>query len=119
MDIKKLFGKIIKSKLNIAILSIQILAILLFCLMSISVLFLMLGCIIQGVCFILFGVKIMAINKKIFEEYELVQTLLYNPKQLEDQKKKTYITIKNNRFLTIAFIGIGVFLIFISFTYLV
>lgn len=116
---KNYIKEFLKQKLNISLFILEVVAIILFCLGRLEALFFSFGMSIQGLFFVVLGIKMIIKNKKIFNDYEIVQTLPYDKKYLDAQKKKTYDLIKNNKFLSIAFWCMGALLIFVGFSYLV
>lgn len=103
--------KFFKSKLNIAMVISQVLAIIFLFLNSLWYLFVCFFLICEGLFFILFGVKSLRKNKLMDEQLELLNKISVEKIDTDKQNKKNKITKKSNVFSAIIYFMMGLTLI--------
>lgn len=106
----------IKDKFNIALIIIQVLAIVFYALTGVSVICIVLFFALEGAFFIVWGAKIFHTISKSKASLEVYQQLPYTEQQKIALIKKHESVVKNNKFIAIVLIAIGAILIFNVFS---
>ena len=105
--------KFFKSKLNIALFSIQALALFLLCFSNIHGIFLIVSIILEGVFFIVYGVSYFKLNKKLDKEKSLYGMLPVNEEDVIILSKKNDKNKKFNILKGVMFIIFGISIVFL------
>lgn len=105
-----------KDKFNIALVVIQILALISFCFSEMSEVFASMFFVLEGAFFIVLGIKILQNIKKSRDKYEMISQLPYTNAEKAEIIKKIESANKNNKFIGVVLILIGIVLIFSLFS---
>lgn len=106
----------IKDKFNIALIAIQVIAIICYSLSNFSGFFSVLFFVLEGIFFILWGIKLFYKVKKSQAEMEIYSQLPYTEHQKIALRKKQESVNKNNRFIALMLIILGIVLLFSAFS---
>ncbi|MGN0961723.1 MAG: hypothetical protein ACI4PF_05985 [Christensenellales bacterium] len=113
---KEKFLKFIKDKFNITLIIIQVLAIICYALSFLGAVVVGLFFTLEGVFFIVWGIKILRAVKYSFISQEIYNQLPYTEEQRIALRKKTERNAKNNRFIGVTLIILGIVLFFSVFS---
>ena len=105
-----------KDKFNISLVVLQVLALISFCFSEISGVVASMFFVLEGVFFIVLGIKILLNIKKTRDKYEILSQLPYTEAEKAEIIKKTESANKNNKFIGVVLILIGIILIFSLFS---
>ena len=109
---KKIIEKFLKNKFNVVLLIVQVIAILFLILGSMWDFAYILAVILEGVFFVLLGIKMFINNSKIRYKESLMQNLPIQKQEMESIQKSNVRKIKSNKFQAILYILMGILLIF-------
>jgi len=105
-----------KSKFNIALIVLQILAIVCYFLSRLGDFFSIIFFVLEGAFFVVWGIKILYQLKVQDVSKEVLNQLPYSDEEKERQRKLRESVAKNNRFIAICFIVLGLILVFSLFS---
>lgn len=113
---KEKIQEFLKNKFNIALLVIQTLAIISYLISSLGVFFVVLFFNLEGIFFLVWGIKIFKSIKVNNSQKEIIMQLPYSNEERVEMLKKMESTNKNNRFVAIMLILLGIVLFFSVFS---
>lgn len=113
---KEKFLKFIKDKFNIALIIIQVLAIVCYILSMFGVIFAGLFVALEGAFFVVAGCKVLVSIKDSKYSLDIVRQLPYTEEEKRAIEKKQESANKNNRFVAIIFLILGTVLFFSAFS---
>lgn len=105
----------LKNKFNIALIVLQVFAIISYFLMSI-LFFMILFFLLESAFFILWGIKILIKNKHYVSELEINNQLPYTDEQKQQIRKTSESNMKNNKIMSVMLILFGIILFISSFS---
>lgn len=105
--------KFLKNKFNLTLVIVQAIALLFLCFCNLSVVFIMLAIGVEGVFFILYGVKYFINNKELNEKNNLLELLPMEDEEKKQMNIKESKSKKGNVGKALLFIFFGVILIFL------
>ena len=111
---KKFLQDFFKSKLNIILFVLQVLAIIFVCLASIWNLAVMFVLIFEGLFFIAFGIKNLQKNKKLDEQLELLSKISIENIDMQRECKRNNLIKKSNVFTSIIYFLMGAMLLIVA-----
>ena len=111
---KKYISEFLKNKYNMALLIVQIIALILFGFGNVWSFCFILAIIAEGIFFIVLGIKSLFDNKKMKHNQEVLSNLPMEESDLSKLNKRNNIKIKANKFQSTIFIFLGLLLIFIA-----
>ena len=103
----------LSNKFNITLIIIQIIAIVLFVLGNAWSICFLIGISVEGVFFIVLGIKYFFDNKEISRREDLLESLPMQKADIEVMEKNNNRKIKSNKFQAILYILMGIILVFI------
>lgn len=102
----------LKNKFNIALIVLQVLAIISYFLGSFSFLFMILFFMLESAFLIVWGVKFIFVNKGAKYQLEIYEQLPYTDAEREAIRKNSENNSKNNKLMAVMLIVLGVVLFF-------
>lgn len=108
--------KLLKDKYNIALIVIQVIAIICYALSCVAGVFVILFVSLEGVFFVMLGVKILRSITESNDLQEIYEQLPYTEQEKKMLRKKQESANKNNRFVAILLVILGIVLFFSAFS---
>lgn len=108
--------KFLKDKFNISLIIIQVIAIICYALSGLSMVFVMLFIGLEGVFFVIMGTKFLRGISASNSMQEIYEQLPYTEEERKKLRKKQESANKNNRFVAIILIFLGIVLFFSAFS---
>lgn len=108
--------KFLKDKFNIALIVIQVVALICYALSGVAEIFVILFVALEGVFFVILGVKILHSISLSRDMQEVYEQLPYTEEEKKILRKKQESASKNNRFVAIILIILGIVLFFSTFS---
>lgn len=109
---KKLLKEFFGNKFNIVLTAIQVLALIMLVLGKVSGFCYLLAIAMEGVFFIVWGIKNFCQNKEILKKQNLIETLPLTQNDMDTMHKSNTRHIKANKLQGVLFIMLGIVLIF-------
>ena len=110
--------KFLKDKFNIALISIQVVAIISYLMSVWGVFFVVLFFSLEGAFFIVWACKIFYNIKRSKASQEIYTQLPYTELERENIRKKTALIDKNNKTVAVVLLILGIILVFSVFSYI-
>ena len=105
----------LKNKFNLILTIIQATALLLFAFSEVWIMCIIIGLLLEGAFFVVWGIKMLIGNKVIRQKEELLNSLPIGQTESEKMKKRNNIKIKGNKFQGIMLILLGLIIVFVVF----
>lgn len=102
-----------KSKLNITMLILQVIALAFLCFCSLHAVFMILAILFEGAFFIVLGVSFFMANKKLDKDIELRSMLPISEEEKNALAEKRKKSVKGNKLKGVMYMVFGVILIFL------
>jgi uncharacterized membrane protein HdeD (DUF308 family) len=112
MDIKSIIKQFFARKINIALIIIQVLAIIMFLLSGISIFCYALFFVFEGVFLIILGISLLKRIGTIKKNQDAYSQLPFSPEDVQKMTKNDTAKIRSIRFTGVAVIIVGIYLIF-------
>lgn len=109
---KKLLKEFFGNKFNIVLTVIQVLALIMLVLGKVSGFCYLLAIAMEGVFFIVWGIRIFCQNKEIVKKQNIIDSLPISQNELDTMHKSNTRHIKANKLQAVLFIMMGIVLIF-------
>ena len=106
----------LRNKFNITLIIIQVIAIISYLLSSVGTFFVGLFFTLEGVFFVVWGVKILKTIKQNYSQLDVINQMPYSDEEKISIRKKMENANKNNRFVAIILILLGAVLFFSVFS---
>lgn len=116
MSMKEKILKFLKDKFNIALITLQVVAIICYVLSGVSTVFVGLFVALEGAFFVVMGVKFLRGISDSRYAQEIYEQLPYTEEEKKVLRKKQESANKNNRFVAIILIILGIVLFFSAFS---
>lgn len=112
---RKFISTFFKSKFNIVLFIVQVVACLFFILGSAWVGFVFFAIISEGVFFIILGIKTIVSNRQISQKESILAKLPIGQDEIDSMQKSNKRKMKSNKFTGFLYIVMGIILVFIGF----